>query len=48
LIVNSISETLPNFLDLMKVTEVSLTSLECRRRTLDDLFLAMSGRHLDE
>ena len=48
LIVNSISETLPDFLDLIKITAVSLTSLECRRRTLDDLFLAMSGRHLDE
>ena len=48
LTVNSISETLPKFLDLIKSFEVSLTSLECRRRTLDDLFLAMSGRHLDE
>ena len=48
LIVNCISETLPDFLDLIKITAVSLTSLECRRRTLDDLFLAMSGRHLDE
>ncbi len=48
LTVNSISETLPKFLDLIKNSEVSLTSLECRRRTLDDLFLAMSGRHLDE
>ena len=48
LIVKSISETLPDFLDLIKFSTASLTSLECRRRTLDDLFLAMSGRHLDE
>ena len=48
LIVNNISETLPDFLDLIKITAVSLTSLECRRRTLDDLFLAMSGKHMDE
>ena len=27
---------------------IYLTSLECRRRTLDDLFMAMSGRHLDD
>ena len=48
LTVKSISETLPDFLDLIKFSTASLTSLECRRRTLDDLFLAMSGRHLDE
>jgi ABC-2 type transport system ATP-binding protein len=48
LTVNSISETLPVFLDLIKNSALTLTSLECRRRTLDDLFLAMSGRHLDE
>jgi len=39
---------LPDFLDLIKFSTASLTSIECRRRTLDDLFLAMSGRHLDE
>ena len=48
LTVRSISETLPGFLDLIKFSSASLTSLECRRRTLDDLFMAMSGRHLDE
>ena len=48
LTVNNISETLPEFLDLIKSTALTLTSLECRRRTLDDLFLDMSGRHLDE
>ena len=48
LIVNNISETLPLFLQLVEKSTISLTSLECRRRTLDDLFLAMSGRHLDE
>jgi len=48
LTVNSISETLPAFLDLIKSSALTLSSLECRRRTLDDLFLAMSGRHLNE
>jgi ABC-2 type transport system ATP-binding protein len=48
LTVNSISETLPEFLDLIKNLSLKLTSLECRRRTLDDLFLGLSGRHLDE
>ena len=48
LTVNNISETLPLFLQLVEKSSISLTSLECRRRTLDDLFLAMSGRHLDD
>mgnify|MGYP006161474859 FL=1 len=46
--VQNISGILPEFLDLIKKSACSLTSLECRRRTLDDLFVAMSGRHLDE
>jgi ABC-2 type transport system ATP-binding protein len=48
LTVESISETLPVFLDLIKNLSLKLTSIECRRSTLDDLFLSMSGRHLDE
>ena len=48
LTVKNISETLPLFLKLVEKSTISLTSLECRRRTLDDLFLAISGRHLDD
>ena len=48
LTVESISETLPAFLGLIKNLSLKLTSIECRRSTLDDLFLSMSGRHLDE
>ena len=48
LTVKNISKTLPIFLQLVEKSSISLTSLECRRRTLDDLFLAMSGRHLDD
>ena len=48
LTVKNISETLPLFLQLIEKSTISLTLLECRRRTLDDLFLAMSGRHLDD
>ena len=48
LTVKNISETLPVFLQLVENSSISLTSLECRRRTLDDLFLAMSGRYLDD
>ena len=48
LTVKQISKTLPLFLQLVENSSISLTSLECRRRTLDDLFLAMSGRRLDD
>ena len=48
LTVKNISETLPLFLKLVENSPIYLTSLECRRRTLDDLFMAMSGRHLDD
>ena len=48
LTVKQISKTLPLFLQLVENCSISLTSLECRRRNLDDLFLAMSGRRLDD
>ena len=48
LTVKKISITLPLFLQLVEISSISLISVECRRRTLDDLFLAMSGRHLDD
>ena len=48
LTVKNISETLPLFLKLVENSSIFITSLESRKRTLDDLFLAMSGRHLDD
>ena len=48
LTVKNISETLPLFLKLVENSSIYITSLESRKRTLDDLFLAMSGRHLDD
>jgi len=48
LTVKNISETLPVFLKLFENSSIYLTALECRKRTLDDLFLAMSGRRLDD
>ena len=48
LTVKQISKTLPLFLQVVENSSISLTSLECRRRNLDDLFLAMSGRRLDD
>ncbi len=46
--VKSISGSLADFLEILKNAGCALKTLECRRRTLDDLFMAMSGRHLDE
>ena len=48
LTVKNISETLPLFLKLVENSSISLTTLECRRPTLDDLFLTITGRHLDD
>lgn len=39
---------LPVFLEKMKEKNLSLKSLECRKMTLDDLFVEMTGRRLDQ
>jgi ABC-2 type transport system ATP-binding protein len=39
---------LPQFLNFLKQKKLRLKNMECRRRTLDDLFTAMTGRRLDE
>ncbi|MCH8330616.1 MAG: ABC transporter ATP-binding protein, partial [Bacteroidetes bacterium] len=48
LIVDDIVESLPGFLQSVKEQQLVLRSLECRKMTLDDLFISMTGRHLDE
>jgi ABC-2 type transport system ATP-binding protein len=48
LLVHDITQTLPLFLDKLKREHVALDELECRRMNLNDLFLAMTGRRLDE
>ncbi len=47
-IVEDIVGYLPGFLNFIKDKGLVLTSLECRKMTLDDLFIAMTGRHLDQ
>lgn len=47
-IVEDIVNYLPEFLAFVKDNSLELTSLECRKMTLDDLFIAMTGRHLDQ
>lgn len=46
--VHSIPHTLPVLLSLFQRSNLKVLSLECRKKTLDDLFVAMTGRRLDE
>ncbi|MFN8239196.1 MAG: ABC transporter ATP-binding protein [Bacteroidales bacterium] len=39
---------LPEFLSLMKSENIKIRHMECRRKTLDDLFTTLTGRKLDE
>lgn len=39
---------LPHFLNILQQEKVDLLDLECRRKTLDDLFISMTGRRLNE
>jgi len=47
IIVKDLATYLPEFLDFVKIQDRKITSLECRKMTLDDLFISMTGRHLD-
>jgi ABC-2 type transport system ATP-binding protein len=46
--VNEITETLPPILATAKEKDINLTSIECRKMTLDDLFVSMTGRKLTD
>jgi ABC-2 type transport system ATP-binding protein len=48
MVVLNIAETLPLFLPIVEKFNAKLTELECRKMTLDDLFISMTGRHLYE
>jgi ABC-2 type transport system ATP-binding protein len=39
---------LPVFMSFMKSRNITLKHLECRRKTLDDLFVSLTGRKIDE
>ncbi len=43
-----VEHELPEFLSALNRHNLRLKNLECRRKTLDDLFIAMTGRRLDE
>lgn len=48
LIVKNIVEQLPFFLQKVNDLGVKLSQLECRKLTLDDLFITMTGKHLGD
>ena len=47
-ILHRMETELPEFMNYIKTRNLRLKNLECRRRTLDDLFTDMTGRHLHE
>jgi ABC-2 type transport system ATP-binding protein len=48
MVVLNIAETLPVLLHNVEKFNAKLIELECRKMTLDDLFISMTGRHLYE
>jgi ABC-2 type transport system ATP-binding protein len=45
---DNIAATLPEILSSIASQNVKVSALECRKITLDDLFISMTGRHLHE
>ena len=48
LVVETISQTLPSFVKLISDQGLKIIELECRKLTLDDLFISMTGRSISE
>jgi len=48
IIVDDLLEYMPQFLKYIEGNNYRLTSFECRKMTLDDLFISMTGRRLSE
>ncbi len=46
--VKDMQKALPDFLSRIKKKKIPIGELQCRRMTLDDLFIRMTGKHLDE
>ena len=39
---------LPAFMSFLKSQNITLKHMECRRKTLDDLFISLTGRKINE
>ncbi|MBL8021091.1 MAG: ABC transporter ATP-binding protein [Leptospirales bacterium] len=48
LIVSNMLQVLPKFIALMKKLRIAVHDVECRKMTLDDIFISLTGRHLTE
>jgi len=48
LVVDDIVSTLPGFMEVMNSNHYRLTSFECRKMTLEDLFLSLTGRKIND
>lgn len=48
IIVESLVSYLPELLKYIENNKLKLISIECRKMTLDDLFITMTGRHLSD
>jgi ABC-2 type transport system ATP-binding protein len=48
LIARNLDKDLPMFIDLLKSNHLHLKDMELKRKTLDDLFTALTGRYLHE
>jgi ABC-2 type transport system ATP-binding protein len=48
LILKGIESDLPEFLNFIKKNNLQLRNFESRRKTLDDIFINLAGRHLNE
>ena len=46
--ISDLSSELPQIFELFDRENVKIQNFECRRRTLDDLFISLTGRHLNE
>jgi ABC-2 type transport system ATP-binding protein len=45
---NDFENDLPAFMSFMRSSNIKLKNMECRRRTLDDLFVSLTGRKINE
>jgi len=45
---DNFEDDLPIFMSYLKSRNVSLRNMECRRKTLDDLFVSLTGRKINE
>lgn len=46
--ISMVEKSLPSFLNYLSTKNLIVKNMEWRRQTLDDLFTALTGRHLDE